>query len=381
MIIREDQAYDGIAFLNKITFLKRLDSLVGPFLARVIPASSSIEKTPFVVERVLFIRPGGIGDAVLLIPAIQALSIRYPQATVEVLAEKRNAAVFEMCPAVERVFRYDNWRDWHKLLLRQYDVVVDTEQWHYLSALIARLLRAPIRCGFATNERHKLFTHSVVYHHDCYEVESFFSLLTVLAVKKTDLTDCRYLTISSTVESRCGMMLKPLANRSYVVFFPGASIDERRWGAGSFAALAQRFFQQGLAVVVVGGKDDVAAGEQIISTLSQGHGLNLAGKTTLSDTAALLNGAKLLVSGDSGVLHLGAGVGCSSVSLFGPGIEKKWAPQGDNHRVVNLNLSCSPCTRFGTTPVCTDRGRCIKDISVDRVWTAVTALRGEGAVK
>lgn len=365
--------------MNKIAFLKRIDSLLGPFLARVLPVSSPVNKAPTAVNRVLFIRPGGIGDAVLLIPAIRAFNIRYPEATVEVLAEKRNAATFEMCAGVEQIFCYDDWRDWRKLFSRQYDVVIDTEQWHYLSAVIARLLRAPVRCGFSTNERYKFFTHSVSYCHDCYEVQSFFSLLSVFDVQDNGSVAIPYLMLPVAVESRCISFLKPLSGKPYVVLFPGASIAERRWSTTSFSALAQRFLQHGLAVVVVGGKDDLLVGKQIVAQIPKGYGLNLAGETTLPETAGILNGAVLLVSGDSGVLHLAVGIGCPTVSLFGPGIEKKWAPRGSKHQVVNLNLTCAPCTRFGTTPECADRGRCINDISVDMVWSVTTSLIDKGS--
>lgn len=355
--------------LDKITFLKKLDSLIGPFLAQLLSSSNNSHRVD--VRRVLFIRPGGIGDAVLLIPAIQALCLHCPQATVDVLAEKRNAAVFELCPHVGQVFCYDHWRDWQPLFTRYYDLIIDTEQWHYLSAIISRLLRSPTRCGFATNDRQKLFTHTASYCHDCYEGESFFRLLEALGINVTYSSYGGYLHISSVLNTRCAELLRLVAEKPYVALFPGASIEERRWGVAAFHALAERCNRLGYYVVVVGGGDDVVAGEEIVAAL---QGINLAGKTTLPETAAVLKGAELLVSGDSGVLHLAAGVDCPSVALFGPGIIKKWAPHGDKHRVVSLGLPCSPCTRFGTTAVCADGGKCINDIPVAMVFDAVKSL-------
>ena len=127
----------------------------------------------------------------------------------------------------------------------------------------------------------------------------------------------------------------------------------------------------GVAVVVVGGGDDKGQGEVIVAC---GTGLNLAGRTSLSETAAVIQKSALLLSGDSGVLHIAVGLGVPTVSLFGPGRARKWAPRGERHMVINKGLPCSPCTTFGTTPPCPIAAQCMNDITVDEVFNAVTVL-------
>jgi ADP-heptose:LPS heptosyltransferase len=105
-----------------------------------------------------------------------------------------------------------------------------------------------------------------------------------------------------------------------------------------------------------------------------GLGLNLAGLTSLAETAAVIHKSSLLLSSDSGVLHIAVGLGKATVSLFGPGRAKKWAPQGEQHIVINKGLACSPCTTFGTTPPCSIDARCMREITVDEVVNAVTML-------
>jgi ADP-heptose:LPS heptosyltransferase len=127
----------------------------------------------------------------------------------------------------------------------------------------------------------------------------------------------------------------------------------------------------GIKIVVVGGKEDRQQGEVIAGG---GLGLNLAGLTSLPETAAVIQKSSLLLSGDSGVLHIAVGLGVPTVSLFGPGRAKKWAPQGERHIVINKGLPCSPCTTFGTTPPCPNDNKCMSDITVDEVVNAVTML-------
>jgi len=364
-------AYQG-DYLNKITFLKKLDSIVGPLCARALPALSSGNQSSLIVQKVLFIRPGGIGDAVLLIPTIQALKINYPQATIEVLAEKRNGAVFDLAPEVKQVFCYDHWSDWRQLLTRRYDIIIDSEQWHYLSAIIARLIRSKKKIGFGTNDRRRLLTDVVSYRQDKYEQQTFLDLLSPLGLKPESMGLAPFLQIPAAIREKTSELLSELQNCSFVVLFPGASIAERRWKIEYFAELATRISTRGYGVILVGGSEDCEAGQRIAEADSTI--IDLTGKTSLMVTAAILRRSILLVSGDSGVLHLGVGLDRATVSLFGPGISAKWAPQGEHHRVINHHLPCSPCTRFGTTPLCPIAGRCIQDISVDEVFSAVASL-------
>jgi lipopolysaccharide heptosyltransferase II len=353
-----------------ITLMKKLDGLLGTLAAAVLPPARRGRLGE--LRRILVIRPGGIGDGVLLAPALTALKERFPVATVTVLAEARNAAFFSLCPAVSTVLLYHKPGDLARVLKGGYDLVIDTEQWHRLSAVVARLTRSPISIGYATNERRRLFAHGVGYSHDDYEVQSFFRLLEPLGITPPDAVPVPFLKVPAAADQRAAVLLAPLAGKNYIAVFPGASIVERRWGAAKFRAVAEAMAADGYAVVVVGGEGDQLDGAQIARDL----GLNLAGKTSLAETAAVLAKSSVLLSGDSGVLHLAVGLAVPTVSLFGPGLVAKWGPQGAHDVILNKHLPCSPCTRFGTTPPCPAKGRCLSDISVAEVSAALRALLG-----
>ncbi len=115
----------------------------------------------------------------------------------------------------------------------------------------------------------------------------------------------------------------------------------------------------------------MADGDRIINGM---RGLNLAGRTSIIETAAIIDMSSVLLSGDSGVLHMGLGLGKPTVSLFGPSNTKKWAPRGDRHIVLNKKLFCSPCSKFGYTPICRFNAECMADITVGEVVGAVEKL-------
>lgn len=351
--------------------MKLFDAAIGRIAASFISAPAQ-RKPPSIISSILLIRPGGIGDAVLLAPAICSVKKAYHQVRITILAERRNAGIFSIVPGVDEVLCYDQPRDFLHALRGRYDVVIDTEQSHRLSAVVARFASAPVKIGFDTNERRRMFTNQIPYSHNDYETVSFAHLLKPLGIERCGVKmGTPFLSVPDVASAKAADLLELLHNETFVTIFPGASIAERRWGAERFRRVAEKLSIFGIRTVVVGGGEDRQQGEEITGG---GLGLNLAGMTSLSETAAVIQKSSLLLSGDSGVLHIAVGLGKPTVSLFGPGRAKKWAPQGDRHIVINKELPCSPCTTFGTTPPCQINAQCMRDITVDEVANAVTML-------
>ncbi|MDD2308763.1 MAG: glycosyltransferase family 9 protein [Desulfuromonadaceae bacterium] len=354
-----------------IRLLKKLDAAIGYISASALPVPAHRDLASPVTS-VLLIRPGGIGDAVLLAPVIRSLKKIYPSIHVTVLAEQRNAGAFLLICGVDRLLCYDRPMELLQVLRCSYDVVIDTEQWHRLSAVVARIAAAPVKIGFDTNERRRMFTYPIPYSHDDYEAVNFAHLLKPLGIEAGEVEmESPFLSVPDAASAKIAGLLESLNNEPFVTLFPGASIAERRWGADRFRRVAEMLSIFGIRTVAVGGKEDNQQGEVIAGG---GLGLNLAGLTSLSETAAVIQKSSLMLSGDSGVLHIAVGLGVPTVSLFGPGRAKKWAPRGDRHIVINKELPCSPCTTFGTTPPCPINDQCMRDITVDEVVNAVTML-------
>lgn len=360
----------------KPELLKKIDRMLGGIFVSLWPHLLPPTAPQTSPGSILLIRPGGIGDAVLLAPAIRVLRQQYPDAAIDILAERRNAGVFPLCPGIRAVYRYDVPAEFVDVLRCRYDIVIDTEQWHRLSAIVARLIRSPLKFGFATNERRRLFTHASEYSHERYEAHSFFDLLTHFGIPLPTTINVPFLKVPAAADARTKELLSCLHGLRYVVIFPGASIAERRWGSERYRDVAAGVAAAGMAIVAVGAAGDSDDAAAIVADVP--GAMNLAGQTSLVETAALVQGAALLVCGDSGLLHLAVGLGTPTVSLFGPGIARKWAPRGPGHRVINHERPCSPCTRFGTTPPCHHGVICLADITPREVLAAaMELLQGE----
>ncbi|UCF67171.1 MAG: glycosyltransferase family 9 protein [Acidobacteriota bacterium] len=356
--------------------LKALDAVAGRALCWVLPlfarhgGEASSRSAP---ERVLVIRPGGIGDAVLFLPMLRALRHEWPRCQLDLLVEARNAGVVRQTDLADRVLRYDRpLSDLRATLRTRYDLVIDTEQYHRLSAVVALLTGAPQRIGFGTNSRRRLLTATIAYDQKLYEAYSFLQLARLVTGREPEWNrELPFYDVSPAALQFADDKLAPLHSRVCVAIHPGASIPERRWPPERYAVLARMLAQQGVGIVILGGPSDGRAASVIADHLEGHPHVNLAKACDLMQAAAVVSRASVYVSADSGVLHLAYGVGTPTVHLFGPGVLSKWGPPGSKFRVVAVSLPCSPCTRFGFTPPCCQGLRCMLGITPRHVYEAV----------
>jgi ADP-heptose:LPS heptosyltransferase len=129
----------------------------------------------------------------------------------------------------------------------------------------------------------------------------------------------------------------------YVVLQPGASSASRQWPPAHFARLASLLHAERLHPVIVGSREEVPVAQNIVS-LSHGQAVSLAGYTDVGALAAVLEGAHLLVSNDTGTIHLAAAVGTRTIGIYlGPASAKDTAPFSGGHLILEPDVSCAPC--------------------------------------
>ncbi len=351
----------------RIKTLKLIDFFLGTLIAWLIPGKKHQRKPSSVPSRILVIRPGGIGDAVLLLPVLKALRAQHPELTVDILCEKRNVEVFrtQRGPG-DQIFLYHSWRDMTTLLKQHYDIVFDTEQWHYLTALLVSIIPSDATIGFDTRPlRAKLFDQAVPYDTNAYELTNFFGLFSTLLNKDHAVVNIdHYFNISNELHT----WAKAKIPASSIIIALGASTPERRFSTEQVILLAEHVLSVGRTPVLLGGNDVVSHTAQIMQRMNRPYIIDLVGKTSLEESAALIERSALYIGPDSGLSHLACAVGTKVIVFFGPGDAKQWAPRGEKHIVITRHLPCSPCTRFGySLSTCRGRYDCVRAIDMNIV--------------
>ena len=164
------------------------------------------------------------------------------------------------------------------------------------------------------------------------------------------------------------MRFLPAEGAPIVALAPGAAYGPaKRWPIASFAALTERLVNDGLRVVAVGSSAERSMGE----TLSLAGAADLTGRTNLLQSIAVLGRASLLVTNDSGALHLARAAGTPVLALFGSSSPVWTGPDPVEGQVLQHVVECSPCFRRACPLTGEDHLRCLLGISVDDVAAAV----------
>jgi len=158
-----------------------------------------------------------------------------------------------------------------------------------------------------------------------------------------------------------------------VAFCPGAEYGpSKRWPARHFAALAKKLAAMGYAVWLFGSGKDRAIGHEI-AVASEGAAINLCGRTDLASAIDLLSLAEVVVSNDSGLMHVAAGVGRPVVALYGSSSHEHTPPLARAFRIVRTGIECSPCFAR-ECPL--GHFKCMIDLAPERVMKEIAAMRG-----
>ena len=337
--------------------IKMLDHFLGALIAFILPKQTIHVSSNQSIRQILVIRPGGIGDAVFLLPILKLLKAQ--GVSVDILCESRNAEVF--VSQGYSVYFYNQFESLGQVLRNSYDAVVDTEQWHYTSAIISYFLKTKYRIGFATRTlRAKLFNKQVVYGDNDYELDNFLKLFDGFLSSQQVIQN---INDSFDIPQSFQIWASEQIPEDSVTVFLGASIALRRLSKEQLLDIINDLLSKGFCPVLLGGKDVLDVARQILEETEGKKVLNFVGKVSLIESAALIQRARRFIGPDSGLMHLACSVGTSVTAVFGPGHLKKWNPRGDQHKILTVNASCSPCTRFGNTvPTCHGSYFCMKNI-------------------
>lgn len=340
-------------------------------------------------RRILVIRPGGMGDLLLLLPSLQALQKAFPAAEIDLICERRNMEVLEIAGWADSALPYDArpFTVLRRLVQRRYDVVIDTEQFHHFSAILSLLSKAPVRIGFKINPaRNQLYTHLVNYAMDGMENLQFARLLSPLGISEPAADVTGILRAASFRIPGNPAISDFLKAGPSITLCVGSSTPYKRWDQDRFVALCRRLREHhpNLGLIFVGGAGDQAASLAVMQKLKEEdrsiRAINSAGELSLSETAGIIHSALLFIGGDSGLGHLAVALGTPTVLLFGPSDHQKWGHAGSRHYVIRHSIGCAPCFIFGYHRPCRTIA-CMKGIGVEAVVDACEKLLSQANVK
>lgn len=330
-------------------------------------------------SRILLIKPSSFGDIIHGLPVLAACKAHWPAAHIDWAVKREWAGLLTGHPMLRRVVFFPNTvaeglRAWPALRRDGYDLVIDL-QGLLRSGLYAALTGSPVRVGFQDSREGSSWFYSrriEVSNNAVHAVDRGLDLM-----RRIGVTTASAPAFPLPDGKREQEWVDALRRQNHIrdgeavcLIHPSARWPTKRWPAERFAELADTLIaRQGMRVFIVAGPTQVTQVEEMSRQMTQ-VAINLAGKTGLLQLAALLRRSNLLVSNDSGPIHLAAAVSTPVVAIFGPTDPSRVGPYGDGHVVLRKETDCSRCT----DRACNRDALCMKAIAVSDVLEAVRAL-------
>ena len=343
---------------------------------------------------ILIVKTSAIGDVTHTMPALSCLRKHFPEAHITWLVEEAASDLITDHRAVNRVlvskrqkwvkeFRSGAWLSAIKkvrvfvkqLRERDYDLVIDF-QGLLKSGIWVWLSKGKKRVGFGKGMQHSecsyLFLNKKVPAVDM-EIHALDREMLLLEAIGVPCTKIKYdFPITPLHQQKVAHLLDCAGfqqnKQQLIAINPQTTWETKLWYNDRFAEVADRLAAEGLFVVFTGGAADKKVVLSIQERMSH-KSLDLTGKSSLKELAALYKRADLVISTDTGPMHIAAAVGTPLVALFGPTAPWRTGPHGEGHQVLRHELPCSPCFKR-QCPQDNEKKKCMEAITVSQVVDA-----------
>ena len=336
-------------------------------------------------NNILIIKPSSIGDVIHALPFLKAIRGRYPNAAISWLINRGIDEIIRDNPNLDEVILFDRKR-WggfddigykfrgltefiRELRRKRFDLVIDL-QGLFRSGLIAYLSGAGYRIGFANAREFSPIFYNYKVSHPPIEMHAVDRYLLIAKELGADINKKDFkINIPEKEKGYAAGLISRIKKRPLIAINPSARWEAKMWPLKRYAELIDTIAAKLKAQpFLIGSKEDEVRINELLSMV-QSKPLNLSGKTSLLQLSALLKKADLLITNDSGPMHIAAAVETPVVAIFGPTRPVRTGPYGNGHVVLQSSLSCVNCLKKR----CNDL-KCMEAIAVDDVLTAVKGI-------
>ncbi len=333
------------------------------------------------MRRIAVIQTAFPGDVILASPMFEALKENDPDRETVAVVRPESEPLLRNNPCVDKIVTYDKygadkglsgiWKTAARLRGCQEAYVV---QRHFRSALVAYLARIPSRTGYGNSSARILYNHRIEYRADRHEVQRCLDLL---GIEKSGRKYSPRVFIDDKTRTKISALLdqEGIAG-DFAVVAPGSIWPTKRYPyyPGLIHLIEETL---NLPAILVGGKADMPLADEVAEACNT-RPYNMAGRTDLLESAALLEKARIVFANDSAPAHLAAAVGTPVIPIFGPTVpEFGFSPYSSKAKVVDIGgLYCRPCTTHGSRQCPQKHFRCMLELPPSTIIDAARGLLG-----
>ncbi len=310
-----------------------------------------------------FLQTAAIGDTVLSSSLVQDFKKTVPDSRITFFTGASNYEIARLIPDIDKVVKLPikNPVKAVKLIRNEgsFDLWVDCGPWPRLNAIFSLFSRAKLKVGFQTENQFRHFGYDVVAQHSSlrHEIENYRALVRATGVAVT--AGLPSLTISENRKEtkKIAIHMFPGGSRSYL----------KEWPDDNWIDLIGRLAHDGFDIILTGSSVNRDRAGAVRESVKAKDRISIFAGADLRTTTQMLASSQLVISVDTGVMHIASALGCDLIALHGPTSPSRWGPLNSNAVPLYSGKDCSPCLSLGFESRCTDP-QCMKEISVDAVY-------------
>lgn len=335
-------------------FFKKIDRNVGIPIVRILSLFKKKRNKPNLLKRIAILKTVAIGDTILLSSIICDLRREYPDAEIVFFSGSSNHAVTKYLCGIDKVIllKIEKPIETIKVIRSHgvFDLFIDAAPWARVDALYTFFSRAKFTLGFKSESqfRHYLYDVSIIHSRNNHEIDNNANLIRSF-VKNFQRRPTINVPFIENIEGYFKEKGESYPVKPYIVIHPcsgGYKGIYKEWNPKNWVSVIEHF--KNYDFVITGSTDDVKKADDIlkIASISKVYNVsNFAGKTNLLETISIINQASLVISVNTGILHIAAAVNRPVIAINGPVPSLRWGAIGE--KVVNLESSIQPYLHLG----------------------------------
>jgi heptosyltransferase-2 len=334
--------------------------------------------------KILVMRFSSLGDLILIIPLLAALRDGYPDSEIHLATKEAYRELFAGSPFVDRIhtlrelglgallrFRSGLTRERFHVIIDAHNVIRSNLLYHSLHApRKIQLRKEQVKKALLIKKKRRGSGEHL--HQSARYLELAEKL--GLSVSEADPG----FEIPTDADEKIADLLSGTghAEKKLIALAPGARWETKCWPLEHYSRLADMIVDRDMEIVLIGGSDEVERSRELAAR-SKGSILDLTGRLSMLESAALLRRCEVLVTNDSAPLHMAETIGTPVVAIFGPTVQEfGYFPRLAESAILEIDLACRPCSRNGARPCELETKECLTAISPETAAREIDRIVG-----
>jgi heptosyltransferase-3 len=357
-------------------YLKNLDKYIGVPLLFFLGLIRLKRKLPKRITNIGIMLVPAIGDIILISGLLEEIKLKYNNSNIHLFVPSEYENVLPLIKKYDSFTKINLSKPIKTLgLIRKntFDIFIDASQWARLPALISVLSESKYTIGFKSKGQGKHFAFDKAVEHSSI-VHEFFNLKKLIFSNRDEIKDIPLLNIDSNIpidEKKITIHIAPSGYKS----------ERKELPINHWTKIIEYLLKKEMNIYFTGSETDKNKIDNLIDTFTSSKLFNVAGTLSITETAKLLKSSKLVITINTGIMHIASFLRCNLIAIHGPTNAKRWGPMNENSIVINSPYPEAPCLDLGFEYKCTDRdGKCMKAIKPEIIIDSIEKFINQTAV-